>query len=178
MAHVGGVEGYYTCDGGCDKATVTDAYAKEIIKAVGAYHEYDRPLMATLANGETKPIIKGYIRADVEVTTPAGNVVLTNWHVDVMQGPTSEKLLYMGQREERELNLKSSGERILLYATYTDPHLHIYVFFASLYVATIHLLSATIRRFLKCVYAPANERIVATYISAYSCEKLRIVVSV
>ena len=112
MAHVGGVEGYYTCDGGCDKATVTDAYAKEIIKAVGAYHEYDRPLMATLANGETKPIIKGYIRADVEVTTPAGNVVLTNWHVDVMQGPTSEKLLYMGQREERELNLKSYKEQL------------------------------------------------------------------
>ena len=106
MAQLGNVEGLYTHDGGCDRATVTEAYAEKIIKAGGTYHKYDRPLMATLANGETKPIVTGYLRADVEVTTPAGKVILTNWHVDVMQGSTDECLLYMGQKEERELNLK------------------------------------------------------------------------
>ena len=112
VAHVGGVEGYFTCDGGCDKATITEAYAQEIVKAGGSYQEYDHPLLATLANGEVKPIIAGYIRAYVEVTTPAGKVVLTNWHVDVMQGPTKERLLYMGQREEQELNLKSYKDQL------------------------------------------------------------------
>ena len=77
----------------------------------------------------------------------------------------------------------SSGEPFLLYATYTDPGLHIYAFFASLYVATIHLLKTTIRRFLGCVYAPPKQHILTyvyqhvqlykTYVqlSAYSCTR-------
>ena len=118
---MGGVEGLYTCDGGCDKATVTQAYADAIIKAGGSYQKYDRPLLTTLADGEVKPIITGFIRADVEVTTPAGKVVLANWHVDFMQGPTNDRLLYMGQREERELNLKSYKDQLTELARGSKP---------------------------------------------------------
>ena len=106
-ARVGGVKGFFTCDGGCDKETVTEAYGKAIIAAGGKYHAYDSPLLATLANGETKPIISGFLRTDVEVRTTAGKVISTNWHVDVIRGPCKDHLLYLGQREERELNLKS-----------------------------------------------------------------------
>ena len=111
-AVVGGVEGYYVCDGGCDRATVTNAYAHDIIKAGGHFEKYADPLLATLANGETTPIISGYLLADLEVVTSAGKVVLPKWHIDVIEGPTSDRLLYLGQREEAELNLKTFQEQL------------------------------------------------------------------
>ena len=69
--------------------------------------------------------------------------------------PSGCKYMFVPRRFIRKAGKRaSSGEPFLLYATYTDPGLHIYAFFASLYVATIHLLKTTIRRFLVCVYAP------------------------
>ena len=111
-AAIVGVEGYYTCDGGCDRATVSNAYADAIIKAGGHFEQYEKPLLATLANGAVKPIISGFLLADLEVETPAGKVVLPQWHIDVMQGPTTDHLLYLGQREQAELNLKTFQEQL------------------------------------------------------------------
>ena len=111
-ALVGNVEGFYTCDGGCDRATVTHVFADAIIQKGGEYTKYDKPLMATLANGETKPIVTGFLKADMELVTPAGKVILPNWHIDVMEGPSEDFLLYMGQKEERALNLKSYKDQL------------------------------------------------------------------
>ena len=69
-------------------------------------------VLATLANGETKPIITGFLKTDLEVETPAGKVILPDWHIDVMQGPSKECLLYLGQREEQELKLKSYRDQL------------------------------------------------------------------
>ena len=115
-AVVGKVEGFYTCDGGCDRATITEAYAKAIIDSGGKYTEYAEPLLATLANGETKPIIMGFMQTDVEVVTPAGKVILPEWHVDVLKGPTNEHLLYLGAKEETELKLKSFKDQLTEFA--------------------------------------------------------------
>ena len=76
------------------------------------FEKYENPHLAELANGEVKPIISGYLLADIELETPAGKVVLPHWHVDVLQGPTTDDLLYMGQREESELKLKSYSEQL------------------------------------------------------------------
>ena len=105
-AWVGGVEGVFTCDGGCDRATATEAYAKKIIAAGAKFEKYEKPQLAELADGQVKPIISGYLLADIELETPAGKVVLPSWHVDVLQGPNMDNLLYMGQREETELQLQ------------------------------------------------------------------------
>ena len=75
-AQIGGVDGYYTCDGGCDRATVTEAYAKNIIASGAEFQQYEKPRNAELANGEVKPIVTGYLLSDVELETPAGKVVL------------------------------------------------------------------------------------------------------
>ena len=45
-ALVGGIEGFYTCDGGCDRATVTNHYADAIIKGGGKFTKYDEPDLA------------------------------------------------------------------------------------------------------------------------------------
>ena len=62
---IGGVEDVCTCDGGCDRATVTEAYVEKIIAAGATFEKYEKPRLAELANGEVKPIIPGYLLADI-----------------------------------------------------------------------------------------------------------------
>ena len=52
------------------------------------------------------------MQTDSEVITPAGKVILPQWHVDVLEGPTDELLLYLGQQEETELKLKSFKDQL------------------------------------------------------------------
>ena len=59
---IGGVEGVFT---GCDRATVTEAYVEKIIAAGATFEKYEKPRLAELANGEVKPIIPGYLLADI-----------------------------------------------------------------------------------------------------------------
>ena len=69
---VGGVEGFWLADGGCDKATISAAYAKKLTQKGIQVVEYDEWKNATLANGTTKPLISGYCHADIVLNTKAG----------------------------------------------------------------------------------------------------------
>ena len=95
------------------RLSLANSYADAIIRNGGKFTKYPKPLLATLANGETKPIVTGYLQVDVEVLTPAGKVMLPQWHVDVMQGTTTENLLYLGQNEEAELGLKTYRDQLV-----------------------------------------------------------------
>lgn len=48
----------------------------------------------------------------MELVTKAGTVVLPRTHIDVLQGPESSNLLYLGQVEERRLRLKTFAEQL------------------------------------------------------------------
>ena len=51
FAEVGGLSCYYICDGGCDRATVSHVFAKELQKNGQKLWKYDPPRVAILANG-------------------------------------------------------------------------------------------------------------------------------
>ena len=57
-------------------------------------------------------MISGYCIADVVLRTKAGKVILPQTHIDVLQGPESGNLLYVGQVEEQRLGLKSFRKQI------------------------------------------------------------------
>ena len=100
------------CDGGCDKATIGNAYAEVLSKNGVKVEYYEKPLSATLADGTKSDTIIGKVVADIELTTAAGRVVLQGTEVDVLQGPEKECLLYIGRREERRLNLRSYADQL------------------------------------------------------------------
>ena len=108
---VAGVSGYYCCDGGCDKATVGTAYAKNLGRQGVEITQYDKPKAAKLCDGTVQDVITGYSVADVELITRAGTVILPRTHIDVLQGPETSNLLYLGQAEEKRLKLRSFAEQ-------------------------------------------------------------------
>ena len=62
---IGGVSGYYVCDGGCDRATINTRFAKALAaEGVHGYY-FGKAKEATLADGSTKVIIKGFMYADI-----------------------------------------------------------------------------------------------------------------
>ena len=103
--------GFYCCDGGCDKATIGSAYANELAKADTEIIKYPKPLSATLIDGSTGPTVTGYVIADVVLTTKCGEVVMPRTHIDVLEGPEKNCLLYIGKAEERRLNVKTPSKR-------------------------------------------------------------------
>ena len=111
-AEVGGVKGFWTADGGCNKATVSAAYAEKLEKTGVKIVKYKDWKTAMLADGTTKPMISGYCVADVVLKTKAGSVVLPKTHIDVLQGPEVGNMLYMGQVEEERLGLRSYRSQI------------------------------------------------------------------
>ena len=111
-ATVGGVSGFYKADGGCDKTTCRTHFAKRLEKAGVEIHKYDRPRPAKLADGSVKDLIIGYCVADIELVTRAGPVVLARNHIDILDGPETENLLYIGEAEERRLKLKSYAQQL------------------------------------------------------------------
>ena len=94
---INGVPGYYCCDGGCDKATIGSVFAKALADAGTEIVQYDKPLTATLIDGSTGPAVTGYVVADVVLTTKCGEVVLPRTHIDVLEGPEKNRLLYIHQ---------------------------------------------------------------------------------
>ena len=54
----------------------------------------------------------GFCVLDVELITRAGTVVLPRTHIDILEGPESSNLLYLGQVEERRLSLKTFAEQL------------------------------------------------------------------
>ena len=112
VAVIDGVAGFYTCDGGCDQATIGVEYAKQLEKNRKEVFYYEEPKPAKLADGSVKNSIVGFCVLDVELITRAGNVVLPRTHIDVLEGPESTNLLYLGQVEERRLSLKTFAEQL------------------------------------------------------------------
>ena len=94
-AKVGGVGGFYSCGGGCDKATNDNVYAEVLARQGHEIIKYDQPLKAILCDDSEQEAIIGYVIADVEWKTPAGKVILKRTHVDVLQGPEWEFILYI-----------------------------------------------------------------------------------
>ena len=111
-ATVNGVTGCYTCDGGCDKATIGCVYAESLAASGVEVIEYPKPLNATLANGEVGPLVTHYCVAKVVLSTKAGDVVLPRTHIDVLQGPIKGHLLYIGKAEEKRLKLRSFASQL------------------------------------------------------------------
>ena len=111
-ALVGGVPGFYKADGGCDQATVGTKYAEQLLQAGVKVVKYEKPKPAKLADGSVKNLISGYCVADIELVTKAGTVVLPRSHIDVLQGPESANLLYIGEAEEKRLKLRSYAEQL------------------------------------------------------------------
>ena len=112
FAEVGGLSCYYICDGGCDRATVSHVFAKELQKNGQKLWKYNPPRVAILANGAKKPIIAGYMVCDIMVRTKAGEVVLPETKVDVLEGPETEHILYLGKEEEARLGLRTYAEQL------------------------------------------------------------------
>ena len=67
---------------------------------------------AKLADGTVKPLISGYLIADIVLKTKAGKVLLPKTHIDILQGPEDGDLLYVGQLEEQRLGLRSFKNQI------------------------------------------------------------------
>ena len=88
------------------------AYAAALAKAGHEIIKYEPWKLAQLADGTQKPMISGYCIADIVLRTKAGDVVLTNTHIDVLQGPEHGNLLYVGQQEEDRLGLRSFRKQI------------------------------------------------------------------
>ena len=73
---------------------------------------YNPPRVAILADGEKKPIIPGFIVCDIMVKTRAGEVLLTATRIDVLNGPESQVILYLGKEEEARLGLRTYAEQL------------------------------------------------------------------
>ena len=73
---------------------------------------YDNPKKDKLADGSVQSIILDYSIVDVELVTRVGKVILARTHVDVIQGPEEELLLYVGEAEEKRLKLRSFADQI------------------------------------------------------------------
>ena len=121
VANVGSVAGYYVCDGGCDKATISTAYAKRLAAAGEKIHFHPKPQPAKLADGTVANIIMGYAVLDIDLVTRAGRVVLARTHIDVLDGPEADNLLYLGKAEEQRLNLKSFAQQLEQLAKNQSP---------------------------------------------------------
>lgn len=111
-ATVAGVNGFWTANGGCDKATIGSAFAKELVEARVKIHSHEKWRDTKLADGTVKPLISGYCVADIVLRTKAGKVLLPQTHIDVLQGPEDGNLLYIAQVEEKRLGLKSFRSQI------------------------------------------------------------------
>ena len=109
---IAGVPGSYVCDGGCDRATITKAYADKIAQKGLKVHHHKNPKCATLADGSKKPIIIGYLYANVTLKTGAGIVTLSNVYIDVIDGKDEGNLMLVGKVEEAALGLKSMAQQL------------------------------------------------------------------
>ena len=112
VVEIAGVEGTYVFDGGCDRATITKAYAEKIAKAGVVVHYHKKPKCATLADGSKRPIIIGYVYANMTLITGAGIVQLSNVYIDIIDGEDEGNLMLIGKVEERSLGLKSFAEQL------------------------------------------------------------------
>ena len=112
VAVVGGVEGFWTADGGCDKATVGEKFAEAMVANGVEKIEYKKWKNAKLADGTVKPMISGYLIADIVLRTKAGEVLLPKTHIDILQGPENGQLLYIGAKEEARLGFTSFKKQI------------------------------------------------------------------
>ena len=65
-----------------------------------------------LADGSVKNLITGYCVADIELVTRAGTVVLPRSTIDIIEGPESENLIYIGEAEEERLKLRSYAQQL------------------------------------------------------------------
>ena len=74
--------------------------------------KYPEPLSATLIDGSSGPAVTAYVVANVVLTTKCGEVVLPRTHIDVLEGPEKNKLLYIGQAEEKRLNLRTFADQL------------------------------------------------------------------
>ena len=106
-ATVAGVCGFWTADGGCNKATISATFAQALKTKGVDIVEHDEWQEATLADGTRKKVISGYCIADIVLQTKAGKLNLPRTHIDILQGPESGNLLYVGQAEEARLGLSS-----------------------------------------------------------------------
>ena len=111
-AKVGPIDGFYTCDGGCDRATVGHHFAKKIEESGVKMEFFKEPRLATLANGAKVPAIIGQFVSDIELLTSAGIVELPGTTVDILKGPEQGNLLYIGREEESRLCLKSYRDQL------------------------------------------------------------------
>ena len=100
------------CDGGCDKATIGNVFAEALQREGVKVEYYDKPQVATLADGSKSETIIGRVIADIELITAAGRVVLQKTDIDVLKGPEKDFLLYVGRTEERRLNLRSYAAQL------------------------------------------------------------------
>lgn len=96
----------------CDKATISAAFAEKLAENGIKIVEDEKWRDAVLANGTVEPLISGYCIADIVLRTKAGEVLLDQTHIDVLQGPESGNLLYIGKAEERRLGLSSFKEQV------------------------------------------------------------------
>ena len=109
---IAGVPGVYVCDGGCDRATITKAYADKIEEAGVACHYHGKPRTATLADGSKKEIIIGFAYANLVLKTRAGFVALNDVYIDILKGQDRSHLLLLGKVEESRLGLKSYAQQL------------------------------------------------------------------
>ena len=109
---IAGVPGVYVCDGGCDRATITKAYADKIEEAGVACHYHEKPRSATLADGSSKEIIIGFAYANLVLKTRAGFVALNDVYIDILKGEDRSRLLLLGKVEESRLGLKSYAQQL------------------------------------------------------------------
>ena len=91
---------------------MSHVFVKELQKNGQKLWKYDPPRVAILANGAKKPIIAGYMICDIMVRTKAGEVVLPKTKVDVLKGPETEHILYLGKEEEARLGLRTYAEQL------------------------------------------------------------------
>ena len=77
LAELAGLPCYYVCDGGCDRATISDVFAQELIAKGHKMSKYTPPRIVILANGDRVSGIIGYLVADVMVKTSQGRRSIT-----------------------------------------------------------------------------------------------------
>ena len=112
LAELAGLPCFYVCDGGCDRATISEVFAQQLETKGISMSKYSPPRTAILANGAKVPSILGYLVADVMVKTRAGEVILPQTKIDVLKGPETKAMLYLGKEEEARLGLKTYAEQL------------------------------------------------------------------
>ena len=112
MAHIAGFPGVYTCDGGCDRATINQGFAKQIAKSGVKVQWYQKPKPALLADGRQRNIIIGHVKANIDLKTGAGAVKLPNRVIDILRGKDDGNMLLIGREEEKSLGLRSFKEQL------------------------------------------------------------------